>query len=79
MLDSENLLFSFGLETTLEVEVGVVVAVEAVLGVAGIELVFSLRPEESAGVMGVALVLELEGAAGADLRDEEGLVASMSI
>lgn len=79
MLDSENLLFSFGLEAVLEAEAGVLVSIEAVLGVAGIELDFSLRPEESAGVMGVALVLKLEDAAGADLRDEEAFVASISI
>lgn len=73
MLDSENLLFNFGLEAVAEAEVAV--AVEAVLGVVEIELVFSLRPEEIVGVIGAALVLELEDVTGADLRDEEDLVA----
>lgn len=73
MLDNENLLFNFGLEAVAKA--GVAVAVEAVLGVVEIELVFSLRPEESVGVIGAALFLELEDVAGADLRDEEDLVA----
>lgn len=73
MLDSENLLFNFGLEAVAEADVAV--AVEAVLGVVEVALVFSLRPEKIVGVIGAALVLELEDVAGADLRDEEDLVA----